>query len=127
MPITTTITVTNRVHGFHRWPSAPHEVAYLADTHRHEFVFRTTVRVHHDDRDVEFHMLQAQVQEFFATAFESLKHGLDFGDWSCEKLGRVLGGYLRDGGVDVQTVSVFEDDENGATVTFVALDAEGML
>lgn len=120
----TTITSTIRVHGTHCWPNAPDEVGYLRVVHRHEFVIRMKVRVYHDDRDVEFHMLQAQATRLLCGIFhraEGSPWGIDFGGHSCEDIARLLGRALQGEKVDVQTVAVWEDDENGAEVTFVAL------
>lgn len=124
MSTSTTITSMFRVHGTHCWPNAPDEVGYLRVVHRHEFVIRMTVRVYHDDRDVEFHMLQAQAHRLLSDIFHiatGSPWGYDFGGHSCEDIAKMLGRALQGEKVDVQRVSVFEDDENGAEVTFVAL------
>jgi hypothetical protein len=44
--------------GFHRYPNAPDEVAYLRDVHRHVFKFKVSISVTHDDREIEFHMFK---------------------------------------------------------------------
>jgi len=44
--------------GFHKWVDAPEKIAYLRDLHRHKFNVKVFVDVTHDDREVEFHMLQ---------------------------------------------------------------------
>lgn len=44
--------------GFHRYPDAPEEVAYLRDIHRHVFEFKVSISVFHDDREIEFHMFK---------------------------------------------------------------------
>lgn len=44
--------------GFHCYPDAPDEVAYLRDRHRHVFKFKVTIDVEHNERDIEFHMLK---------------------------------------------------------------------
>lgn len=120
---TTTIKVVNKVRGSHCWPDAPEQVAYLRDVHRHVFVFRTQVRVQHDERDIEFHMLQTHIYALLWAGWgdSSLSLFCSFGTNSCESLARWLGEALRVDGIDVQAVEVLEDDENGAEVVFAAL------
>jgi hypothetical protein len=59
MNTTTTMTITVRwTHpGFHAWPEAPPNRAYLRDRHRHLFYYELTIPVTHADRQVEFHDL----------------------------------------------------------------------
>lgn len=113
-----TITVTVPVHGIHCWKNAPDEVAYLRDTHRHVFYIRPTVVVMHDDRDVEFHMLQQKVSRFVRDSWPRTKGGTghDFGEMSCEMLAREVGTYLQAIKIQVKSVSVSEDDECFAEV-----------
>lgn len=49
------IWVTFQRAGFHRWPDASGDRAYLSATHRHLFKFRVWIQVWHGDREVEFH------------------------------------------------------------------------
>lgn len=53
------------VEGFHCYPDAPEEVAYLRSRHRHTFNFRVSVQVWKDDRDLEFHMTKAWLKRQF--------------------------------------------------------------
>ena len=92
----------------HCWPAAPAPVAYLRHPHRHLFVIRATVEVTHDDRDVEFIMLGEQVLAQVAAWYPDG----DLGHTSCEMLARRLLEHF-----DLIECSVFEDDENGATVS----------
>lgn len=55
--------------GFHRWDSAPEEVAFLRDLHRHIFNVKVTVEVSHNDRDVEFFLLKKDV-DFCISRFD---------------------------------------------------------
>lgn len=108
--MSTTIKVRHRSIGFHRWPGASGDRAYLADRHRHEWHLEVTCRVDHDERDVEFHDLKDLVAEL-APAGEQ-------GDRSCEAMARQLMSDLnaRLGAGRVMAVEVWEDGECGARV-----------
>lgn len=93
--------------GFHRWPDAPDEVAFLRDAHRHVFHVEVRVPVEHDERDVEFILLKRHVLDLIA----GIQLDGTCGDWSCETWARVI---LNATGASSVTVS--EDGENGATV-----------
>lgn len=123
MITSTTVTSTVRVHGRHRWPAAPARVFYLANLHRHEFVIRVTVRVIHDDRDVEFHLLQHATRRLIDILWVRIEETDDylFDAYSCEQISYAIGDALRTNGVDVLRVSTFEDDECGAEVSFAGL------
>ena len=47
--------------GFHRWPEAPDNVAYLRSMHRHLFNFNVAIQVLHPDRSLEFHTLSEEL------------------------------------------------------------------
>lgn len=108
--MSTTIKVRYRCIGFHRWPGATGERAYLADRHRHEWQIEVTCGVRHDDRDVEFHDLKDMVAEL-APAGEQ-------GDRSCEAMARQLMDNLnaRLSAGMIVAVEVWEDGECGARV-----------
>jgi hypothetical protein len=98
---------TTTFEGFHRWPDAPLEVAFLRDRHRHLFHIRAEVRVTHSDRDVEFILLKRQLDR----AIGELKYEYDTSTWSCEQWAECLLGRLK-----LDRVEVSEDGENGAIV-----------
>jgi hypothetical protein len=104
--------VTYRIVGFHRFPTAPNFVSYLKSKHRHEFHFKVGVGVMHDDREIEFHTLQARLVGLHGD------HPVDFGDNSCEMIAKGVVGFLLDTypGRYI-SVTVSEDGECGATVT----------
>lgn len=97
--------------GFHYWPGAPDHRIYLADPHRHQFHFEVSMRVHHDERDVEFH-------DLIDAARDELIPDGNYGPLSCEAIASVLLDRLatRFPGRDIH-VTVSEDGEAGATVT----------
>lgn len=53
------------VKGFHCYPKAPDQVAYLRDRHRHKFGFRVWIEVWGDNRDIEFHMVQTWLESLY--------------------------------------------------------------
>jgi hypothetical protein len=53
------------VKGFHCYPGAPDEVAYLRERHRHRFNFRVWMEVWGDNRELEFHMEQAWLESLY--------------------------------------------------------------
>ncbi|WP_279356202.1 hypothetical protein [Methylobacterium indicum] len=61
------IWVTFKVRGFHCYPDAPDQVAYLRARHKHLFGFRVWVEVWGDNRELEFHMMQAWLESQFAS------------------------------------------------------------
>lgn len=107
--------------GFHHWPDAPHEVAYLRDRHRHVFHFEVEVPVFHNDRDTEFHMLKklcVSKLDVFQKSWLGLIPIFDFGDMSCEMIAITLGAELVRSNVQPRMIQVWEDNECGAKVCF---------
>lgn len=100
--------------GFHRWPGATPERAYLAQTHRHLFHFTVALEVFHDDREVEFHDL------LDAAKAAVPMDGADWGAMSCEMMAREVAKALRDkyGAMRTLRIVVSEDGEVGAELTF---------
>jgi hypothetical protein len=114
--------------GFHCYPDAPDEVAYLRSSHRHVFKFKVTISVFHDDREIEFHM--------FKNWLTSLYHGqLNVDYKSCEMLAQdLLSAVLKKYNCTERrvVVDVSEDGECGAAVVSdpcrpVALSKEWIL
>ncbi len=117
-----------KVHGFHHWADAPiGPRRYLANDHRHLFTVRVIVHVSHDDRDVEFHDIQAETHFALNRSFNRYEssapapaaYSYDFGSYSCEQIAvKVRDGLPSEW--DVTGVEVTEDDECGALVRFTA-------
>jgi len=94
--------------GFHCWPAAPEEVAFLRDRHRHRFHWKVWWNVTHHDRDKEFILLQRAV----AKSISEQQANAVVETWSCESWCQWL--------LDVHDacrVEVNEDLENGSVVT----------
>ncbi len=64
-PFSQFIWVTFQRKGFHRYPGAPEEVKYLNLKHRHLFKFKVKIEVHHDDREIEFHMFLNKIESWY--------------------------------------------------------------
>lgn len=109
----TTVWVTFDKVGFHCYPDAPEEVAYLKDRHRHVFKFFVEITVTHDDREIEFHMLKNWITSLY-------DHGaLEVDHKSCEMLANdLLHRIVRKYDCTFRNVrvTVSEDGECGATV-----------
>lgn len=113
MLITRKIYVTFQRHGVHCYPTAPEEVAYLRDPHRHLFKFKVTLEVSHNERDVEFHMMQNKLEAMYDTGV------LQLSAKSCETLAEELLttviALYPDRAVEVE---VSEDGECGAILSY---------
>ena len=113
--------VTHRFVGWHSWPDAPPERAYLSDHHRHLFHVRAEIESGHADRAIEFHDLLAVVQNACGNlGVESRYGGRDLASLSCEMIADLImravranwqGSYV--------SIDVSEDGENGARVSTV--------
>lgn len=105
----TRIFVRVRAPGWHNWPDAPPQRAYLSYRHRHMFHYEVSMVVEHNERDVEFHDLMDEVQRLLLT---------EWGNWSCEKIATRLRSQLAALYGDERdiVVAVSEDGEAGAVV-----------
>lgn len=111
----TFVFVTTRFVGFHQWPGAPDQVAYLRSRHRHEFHVRAEKRVTHNDRQIEFIQLKQEVDAVIQQALGPEEHGrLGVATWSCEQWATYLIARL-----DLTKCEVSEDGENGAVVSVI--------
>lgn len=102
--------------GFHRYPDAPDEVAYLRDRHRHIFKYKVYIQVHHDDREIEFHMFKNWMVSLYDQGALEVDHK------SCEMLAQdlmdqILAKYNCSN--RIVAVEVSEDGECGAVIRSV--------
>ena len=95
--------------GFHAWPEAPDEVAFLRTPHRHQFHVRAEVEVAHQDRHVEFILLKRELARACTVRCSEAREAVE--RWSCEQWAQ----WLLDT-FNLYRVEVSEDDENGAVV-----------
>ena len=111
MSKSTHIIVRGQFEGVHCYPNAPEEVSFLRANHRHMFNYEVEIEVYHDDRELEFVLVKRNINDFLSGYRWPIQS-------SCEQIARTIGMYLQTCcGLDrYLTVSVFEDNENGAKV-----------
>lgn len=102
----------------HCWPGAQAPVEFLRHPHRHMFKIKCTAPVDHNDRDIEFLTIKAQMQKFCDERYA----GRDLGRMSCEDIATELLEQFE----DVRVVEVSEDGENGATIHRVGWNMQRM-
>ncbi|MCM1528339.1 MAG: hypothetical protein NC091_13995 [Bacteroides sp.] len=98
----------NEVIGYHRWPVAPDEVAFLRESHRHRFEIRCWFRVTDDDREIEIFMRERNIQAYLE---ERYGKEMQLGHMSCEMLCKEL---IHQFGC--KACQVLEDGRGGAFV-----------
>lgn len=109
------IEVSSRFIAFHQYPDAPEQVAFLREPHRHVFHVLAQLYVQHDDRDLEFFMVQAKLNAFLREW-----EGENLGARSCEMLAEAIALYLEACYPErVRLVSVSEDGENRGVMEYV--------
>lgn len=97
--------------GFHHYPEAPEDVAFLRDRHRHLFHFRLYFRVSHHNRDLEFFQQAQKVKQLLRSEFGE---PCEFENCSCEMVADwFLDRFQSEGCFKVE---VSEDGENGSVV-----------
>lgn len=89
------------------------DVSFLGHPHRHMFHFEVKISVEHNDRDIEFIQFKRWCERQYETGT------LAFNYKSCEMLAEELGAVIQVSypGREL-TVTVSEDNENGATIVF---------
>ena len=117
------IWVTFQKEGVHLYPAAKDDpalatggwddVSFLGVAHRHIFHFSVAIDVFHDDRDIEFIQFKRWLESLYASDILELNHR------SCEMIAEELAQEIHNKypGRSI-TISVAEDNENGATMTF---------
>jgi hypothetical protein len=121
------IWVTFKKEGIHKYPAAlddpnlatgdEYDVSFLGYPHRHIFHFHVAIQVFHDDRDIEFIQFKRWLENLYAEGTLELDYK------SCEMIAQDLAETIhsRYPGRDIE-ITVSEDDENGATLTFQSLE-----
>ena len=117
------IWVTFQKEGIHLYPAAisdpalatggADDVSFLGYAHRHIFHFRVAIDVFHDDRDIEFIQLKRWLESLYSDGTIELNHK------SCEMIAEELAQQIHTKYPNRSiTITVAEDNENGATLTF---------
>ena len=68
----TSILIKTSFEGFHKYENAPEEVAFLRVLHRHTFNVEVEMETFHNDREIEFIMVQHELKNFFQNKYEML-------------------------------------------------------
>ena len=110
---TTTLDVTVTVPGVHRYPGGP---VHLAHPHRHLFTVTATIEVDGLKRELEFHQVQASLNDAIRLGWPRSDVGFDFDTLSCEQIAYGLVDRLWPRYPTLRAVRVAEDGENGGTV-----------
>ena len=111
----TFINVRTDFYGIHKYVNAPEEVAFLRNEHRHKFYVEAMIQVFHNDRELEFIIVKNKINEFINSNILCMPVV-----YSCEMICNdiiafIEKTYCKDVARKIK-VSVFEDNENGATV-----------
>jgi len=120
--------VTFQREGVHLYPAAKDDpllatggwddVSFLGVAHRHIFHFKVAIEVFHDDRDIEFIQFKRWLESLYAEV-DSSTSVLKLNHRSCEMIAEELAEEIHNKykGRSI-TITVAEDNENGATLTF---------
>lgn len=119
----TMIWITFQKEGIHRYPAAledpklktddHYDVSFLGHPHRHIFHFKVAIQVFHDDRDIEFIQFKRWMEELYGTKQLELDYK------SCEMIADELAHTINLAYPGrAMEITVSEDGENGATLTF---------
>lgn len=117
------IWVTFTKEGIHLYPAAKddpalatgddYDVSFLGYAHRHIFHFKVAIDVFHDDRDIEFIQFKRWLEKLYTEKTLELNHR------SCEMIAEELANTIHNKYPNRSiTITVAEDNENGATLTF---------
>jgi len=112
------IWVTFAKEGIHCYPAAGStpelaDVSFLQYPHRHMFCFNVSIDVTHNDRDIEFIQFKRWLESLYDDTTLELDHK------SCEMIAsELLDSILAKYPNRLVSISVSEDNENGATLTF---------
>ena len=118
-----TIFVRFQKEGIHKYPAAAtdpnlatgdeYDVSFLATPHRHIFHFEVTIEVTHSDRDIEF----IQFKRWLENLYKGGTLALDYK--SCEMIADDIYEAIATRYPDRNiTITVSEDNENGATIHY---------
>lgn len=110
------VTVRTSFKGIHHWPGCPHEeVSFLRNPHRHVFHVTVSVEVAGDDREVEFFLLQREIDEILAQTFNQEDGLLILGARSCEMVADEIYSRISEEYPTREIrITVSEDNENEA-------------
>ena len=106
-----TVVINLEVEGFHYYPNAPKEVAFLGDNHRHTFVITAGYRVEDLNREKEIFIERDYIREYLTESFGS---PCQFKAMSCEMIAAEILEYAATDGMI--WCEVWEENTGGARV-----------
>ena len=127
MKLQKTITVKTSFEALHKWATAPDEVAFLRNPHRHIFGVTAVLNVEHGDRALEFFCVKVKIENAIHDAFFAsediqltdgeLAHNLGYPiiEKSCEDIAEMLFKGLYPYFPTLVSITVDEDGENSGT------------
>ena len=80
------VVIIGEFEGFHFWKDAPAEVRFLKNLHRHKFHVEVTIDVKHNNRALEFFIVQHFLEDFIKVRFSDG----EVGPMSCEMIAEVI-------------------------------------
>lgn len=111
----TSIIVKHIFEGLHFWNDAPTKVSWLRLLHHHNFVVRAKIAVVHDDRELEYFMVQSELEKWC----NQLKPLIRSEGYSCETIAKKLIEVIKlKYGERAIAVTVHEDDNHGSEVVY---------
>jgi hypothetical protein len=106
-----TVIIQFDIEGFHLYPNAPEQVAFLADNHRHTFGVKCGYKVSHHNREKEIFIQRDKVKTELINSFG---YPCQFGARSCESIAEII---LESNEADGMVwVEVWEENTGGARV-----------
>lgn len=85
------IGIVLKVVGFHHYPDAPSQVAFLRDPHRHTFGVECVFAVEDLNRELEFFIMRDKIINHLDKTYpRHITGGIDFGAMSCEMIAAEL-------------------------------------
>lgn len=96
--------------GFHAYADAPAQVEFLRQRHRHKFKCSAKIQVNHNERDLEFFMVQSMLKEHFCDG--------NMDNQSCESIAERICFFIMNCYPNRSAeVEVSEDGENSSIVS----------
>ena len=108
------ISVKTQFIGFHSWDNAPDEVSFLRNKHRHIFNVKLTLEVFTDDREVEFFLLQKDLNNFLEEI--DIKNNMRSCEWLAKQIVLKFS-YYKSKKERISYCEVSEDNENSGIFT----------
>lgn len=110
------ICVKNKFISYHKYENAPQDVCFLKNLHRHLFYVTTKIQVFNDDRELEFFMVQNNVDKIIDNMNRVMNDNK-----SCEQMASFIITELQKlySTNRYYCVEVSEDNENSAIVETV--------